>query len=88
MFARPPNQDFSLEQPDAGQDLELLVRSFGPGNELANRLVEQVSAWDVAGRPSNEGLRISAYPDDVDIAASTEEYVIPKRWTRLVLAWD
>ena len=64
---------------------ELGVRRHGPNSQLAERLVEQVRAWDVAGRPSNDGLRIRAYPSSSGYAPSASEFVVPKRWTQLVV---
>lgn len=67
---------------------ELIVRSFGSDDTLSLRLIEQIAAWDAAGRPSNEGLHIQAYPLDTEYQPSNNETVIPKRWTRLVLNWQ
>lgn len=67
---------------------ELIIRSFGPDESLAQRLIEQIAAWDAAGRPSNKGLQIRAYPLNADYVASENETVIPKRWTQLVLNWQ
>jgi len=88
VFVRPPGSDSSSEQPDGSETFELFVRSFGPGTELARRLVEQARAWDAAGRPSSNGLRIRAYPKDTDYVPSTDEFVVRKRWTQLVLDWE
>jgi protein-L-isoaspartate(D-aspartate) O-methyltransferase len=66
---------------------ELFVRSFGPSDAPAQRLIDQVAAWDAAGRPATSGLHIRAYPHDREYAPSPGELVIPKRWTRLVLSW-
>ena len=66
-------------------DDKLHVRSYGRGTEFSDRLVEQVSAWDAAGRPSSDGLRVRAYPEDTDYVPSTGEFVVNKRWTQLVL---
>ncbi len=67
---------------------ELIVRSFGADDTLAERLIEQIAAWDAAGRPSNKGLHMRAYPLDTDYVPSEQETIIPKRWTRLVLNWQ
>jgi len=52
------------------------------------RLIDQMVAWDAAGRPATSGLQIRAYPRDSDYAPSPAEIVILKRWTRLVLSWN
>ncbi len=88
VFVPPPKQNSSSEQLDGSQTFELFVRSFGPGTELARRLVEQARAWDAAGRPSSNGLRMRAYPKDTDYVPSTDEFVVRKRWTQLVLDWE
>lgn len=68
---------------------ELFVRNYGSGESdaLAQRLIEQVRAWDAAGCPAAECLRIRAYPQHVDYVPSPSETVVEKRWTRLVLDW-
>jgi protein-L-isoaspartate(D-aspartate) O-methyltransferase len=88
VFVRSPKQDSSSEQPDGSQTFELFVRSYGSGTEITKRLLEQTRAWDAAGRPSSNGLRIRAYPRDTDYVPSTDEFVVRKRWTQLVLDWE
>ena len=88
VFVRLPKQDSSSDSIGGSQTFELFVRSFGPGTELARRLVEQARAWDAAGRPSSNGLRIRAYPKDTDYVPSTDEFVVRKRWTQLILDWE
>ncbi len=87
VFVRPPGLDSSSEQPDVSQTFELFVRSYGSEIEIAKRLIEQTRAWDAAGRPSSNGLRIRAYPEEIDYVPSTDEFVLRKRWTQLVLDW-
>jgi len=88
VFVHPPGSDSSSEQPDGSQTFKLFVRSYGPRTEIAKRLIEQTRAWDAAGCPSSNGLRIRAYPKDTDYAPSTDEFVVHKRWTQLVLDWE
>lgn len=78
----PPPEPISDPPP-----FDLFVRSFGPDETLAQRLVDQIIAWDAAGRPSTKGLRIRAYPMESDYVPLANEFVIPKRWTQLVLDW-
>jgi protein-L-isoaspartate(D-aspartate) O-methyltransferase len=63
------------------------VRSFGTDDALAQRLLDHIHAWDRAGRPGTPGLRIRAYPLDTAYRPAPSEFVIPKRWTQLVLDW-
>ncbi|MEE8419357.1 MAG: methyltransferase, FxLD system [Dehalococcoidales bacterium] len=88
VFVRPPRQDSSSEQVDGPQASELFVRSFGSGTRIAKRLIEQTRAWDAAGRPSSDRLRIRAYLKSDDYVPSTDEFVVNKQWTQLVLDWE
>ncbi|HVA92176.1 MAG TPA: hypothetical protein VNL71_20310 [Chloroflexota bacterium] len=65
----------------------LSVRRFGPNEQLAQQLIEQLVAWDAAGRPSTKGLRIRAYPRDPAYVPSSNEVVIAKQYTDLVRDW-
>jgi protein-L-isoaspartate(D-aspartate) O-methyltransferase len=88
---RPPGQPAPLgEHSDwfaPGPSFELFVRQFGEDGSLATRLIAQIQAWDAAGRPSSDGMRIRAYRRDCDIVPSEGEIVVEKRWTKLVLDW-
>jgi hypothetical protein len=87
LLTRPPDQTLSLEQPRGSEPFDLFVRSFGPDETLAHQLMEQVRAWDAAGRPSTDRLRIRAYPPETGYVPSASETVVRKQWTRLVLDW-
>ena len=47
----------------------------------------QIRAWDAAGRPSFETMRIRAYPKDADYVPADGELLIEKPWTRLIVEW-
>ncbi len=66
---------------------ELFVRSFGPDDTLTQRLIEQIRAWDAAGRPGEENLSIKVYPRDTDYTPVAGEVVITNRWTKLAISW-
>jgi protein-L-isoaspartate(D-aspartate) O-methyltransferase len=89
VLARRPAPGPALASSRDEQPFELIVRRCGAaeGEALARRLIEHVTAWDAAGRPSTQGMRIRAYPAEADYAPAPDEIVIPKRWTRLVLDW-
>ncbi|MDQ5854177.1 MAG: methyltransferase, FxLD system [Chloroflexota bacterium] len=76
------------EPPDPPPSFELLVRSFGPDVGLAERMIEQIRAWDAAGRPDEEQLRIRVNGHDSAYVPSASESVVEKRWTRIVLNWQ
>jgi protein-L-isoaspartate(D-aspartate) O-methyltransferase len=70
--------------PDA---FSLAVRSFGPAAELAERLKDEVMAWDAAGRPGERQLHVRAYPPDQPHPSGASDVVISKRWTDFVCSW-
>lgn len=65
-------------------DGELTVLGYG-NDAVAADLLAHVQAWESAGRPGTEGLRIDAYPAGVDAPAG--EFVIEKGECRLILSW-
>jgi protein-L-isoaspartate(D-aspartate) O-methyltransferase len=83
---RPPVPSLSPERLP-GSPFELSFRSFGSDQTLAHYLMEQITAWDTAGRPSTNSLRIKAYPPGTEYIPSPNETVVQKRWTRLVIDW-
>ena len=87
VLMRPPEEPVLVDCPDDAPPFALYVRSFGPHEAPARRLVERLTAWDAAGRPSPEGLRIMTYPHGTSYAPAGNEVVVEKRWTRLVLDW-
>lgn len=87
LLMRSPDQTSSEEQGDKAQPFQLFVRTFGPDHRLASHLIEQITAWDAAGRPSVERLCIRAYPHGNNYIPSTNDFVIQKQFTQLVLHW-
>ncbi len=73
------------------------VRAYGDEaavngvNGIAARVAARIVAWDDAGRPTADRLRLSIYPrDGVGVSPpvpSSERAVVRKRWTDLVLEW-
>ena len=45
--------------------LQLTVRGYGEARQQQARLKELIVAWDAAGRPGPDHLRIDAYPSGV-----------------------
>jgi protein-L-isoaspartate(D-aspartate) O-methyltransferase len=69
--------------PDASSGLDAL--GFGPdGDRLAVDLVERVRAWDGAGRPAVNRLRVTAHPRNT--TADGGGVVLDKVHTRLVVS--
>jgi hypothetical protein len=51
--------------PARGRMLQLTVRGYGEARRQQARLQELIVAWDAAGRPGPDHLRIDAYPSGV-----------------------
>jgi protein-L-isoaspartate(D-aspartate) O-methyltransferase len=67
VLARPDDRSGTEPQlrarPARASAFTLCALGYGPaGAELAAELAAQVGAWDAAGRPGTDGLRISACP--------------------------
>jgi protein-L-isoaspartate(D-aspartate) O-methyltransferase len=67
--------------------LGLAVRPYGAGLEQAERLREQLVAWDAAGRPNDRGLRVRAYPTTSTVGPLGPGAILERRWSRLVIDW-
>ena len=65
-------------------DGEVCVLGYG-NDAVADELVAHVLAWEAAGRPGTDGLRIDAYP--AGVPGADGDFVIEKGTCRLVLSW-
>lgn len=77
--------------PDAWPDnqeasVPLSVVSFRAEPELVERMRAGVIAWDAAGRPSTEALRISAYPKGQSVPVPADGWILEKSYTTLVVS--
>lgn len=86
LLMRPPEPPAAESANESPPSFPLFARSFGPDKTIAHRLVAQVQAWDAAGRPDIEGLRIRAYPTGAYTPAPGER-VLAKQWYDFVLDW-
>jgi protein-L-isoaspartate(D-aspartate) O-methyltransferase len=82
--ARPEAAAASSAGTDGG--VGIVIRRHGR-DETAVRLSATVRAWDAAGRPTLEQLRIRAYPLDHPGQGSHGQHVLTRPCTRLVLDW-
>jgi protein-L-isoaspartate(D-aspartate) O-methyltransferase len=64
----------------------LSVVSFRAEPGLVERMRACVIAWDGAGRPSTDALRISAYPKGQRVPAPADGWILEKRYTTLVVS--
>ena len=51
--------------PAHGRMLRLTIRGYGEAQQQQTRLRELIVAWDAAGRPGPDDLRIDAYPSGI-----------------------
>jgi protein-L-isoaspartate(D-aspartate) O-methyltransferase len=70
-----------------GAAFNLYLRSFGAADVLSQQLKQQVMAWETAGRPGEQQLHVSAYPQDASSNLKASDIVIAKRWTNFVYSW-
>ena len=66
--------------------LPLSLVSFGTDRELEERMQSRVMAWDQAGRPRTDALRISAYPGAQNVSVRQHSRILEKQWTTLVVS--
>jgi protein-L-isoaspartate(D-aspartate) O-methyltransferase len=85
---RAPGQPLPGSGDGAWTDpsFELWLRGFGDA-AVAQRLQEQVAAWNRAGRPGSDALRVRAYAEGTRVAPAPGAAVIQKRYSTLVLEW-
>jgi protein-L-isoaspartate(D-aspartate) O-methyltransferase len=85
LLARPaPPEADDEEQPPVR---EVVVRAYGEGRALAERLRAELVEWDAVGRPNDRGLRVRAYPPSTPPAAGEAAVVIDRPHCRLVVDW-
>jgi protein-L-isoaspartate(D-aspartate) O-methyltransferase len=72
--------------PDADGGIAIGVRVHGEAT-LGERLRATTLAWNKAGRPDVERLRIRAYPTEAPCEPQPQEIVLTRPCTRLVLDW-
>jgi len=85
---RPPDHTLPPEISWNEPPFSLYVRSYGPDDTLAHKYIGLINAWDAAGRPGFERLRIRAMPLDNDDIPMPNEHVLIRPSIRLVLTWD
>ena len=79
--APPPDSESS-------ESFELVVRTYGPDPTPAELVMEQVKAWDAAGRPDILGLKVKALPIESPYTPAKTEAVIPKKSSLIVVGWE
>ncbi len=74
--------------PENASPFDLHLRSYGPDTGLEGRLLARLRAWDAAGRPASERVKIRAYPVGEDSLPSPDEVVIAKKWMKYGFRWQ
>jgi protein-L-isoaspartate(D-aspartate) O-methyltransferase len=95
-LVRPPGQpapfrDWETAQADEQlwrTPFELYIRRLGPDSAQALRLAEAVSAWDAAGRPSTDRLRLRAVRHGSGVEAGEGEHLVEKPWTNIFVRFS
>jgi len=72
--------------PDTDGGIAIGVRVHGEAT-LGERLLATTLAWNEAGRPDVERLRIRAYATEAPCEPQPQEIVLTRPCTRLVLEW-
>jgi protein-L-isoaspartate(D-aspartate) O-methyltransferase len=71
---------------DAGTQFEYVVHAHGPeAVSAADRMADQIRAWDKAGRPAPA---LHVFPIDTPDGDLPEGMVLNKKHTRLVFTWQ
>ena len=81
--------DRAQDGPERAEDhlIALAIRPHGDATVLRDRLAAHVRAWDAAGRPGSDGMRIRVSSLAGAAAPGADEIVLAKRWTRLVVSF-
>jgi len=66
---------------------ELWIRAYGQHAGLTQHLHELLVAWDGAGRPGLERLRIRIYPQAATAIPAGAGRTIPKPWSHWIVDW-
>jgi hypothetical protein len=79
----------AAEGDPLGNTFPLSVRSYGADSAVAARLVEQVQAWDAAGRPpAAEAMAVWALPATESPDALPADVTLTRRWQRFGIRWE
>jgi protein-L-isoaspartate(D-aspartate) O-methyltransferase len=87
VLSRPPGQPLPWQKTPENSAFDLYLCAYGPGESAAHRLLQQVRAWDSAGRPSEQKFTICVHPVEESYRPQNQEIVLRKRWTQMVINW-
>jgi protein-L-isoaspartate(D-aspartate) O-methyltransferase len=87
VLSRPPGQPLPWHKPPENKAFELYLCVYGAGETAAHRLLQQLHAWDQAGRPSGQNISIRVQSLGESYVPQANEVVLKKRWTQMVINW-
>lgn len=65
------------------------LRVYGDqGEALAQRLIEHMRAWEAAGCPGGERIRVRVFPEEASVQPAPGEILVPKLWNQLLVRWE
>ncbi len=70
---------------DRDQSVPLSIASFRAEPQLIKRMHDHLIAWDAAGRPRTDTLRIAAYPKTESHLLPSGASILEKRWSTLAV---
>lgn len=86
LLSRPQAQ---IHQPGSVdlQSFDLIVKIYGNEGSAARRLIKRIKAWDAAGRPTDAGLQLRAYPTAAKYRAKSGELLVKRPQSHFVYRW-
>ncbi len=92
-LVRPPDEELhwhNIDNPDdnpGALPFEVCVRQLGPDPAAARHLAAMVQAWDAAGRPDSNRLRVRGLPAGSPLDLGPGEFLVERPWTWFVVSY-
>jgi protein-L-isoaspartate(D-aspartate) O-methyltransferase len=86
LLMRPPHEPLPTDLMAPGR-FRLWLRCCGDDPPLGERVRSLVKTWHLVGRPGSGGLSLRVYPARYPVEPAFGEFVLPKRWTKVVARW-
>jgi protein-L-isoaspartate(D-aspartate) O-methyltransferase len=64
------------------------ISTYSDNDSLAKHLQKRIIEWDKAGRPQIIDFKVKAYFDKSDILPDKDEFLITKKWAKLLFRWQ
>lgn len=73
---------------------QVIVKTYGDDQSLADQVKVQMMEWDKAGRPfafdqdwQMQGVKIEAFPKDSQVEPKSNSVVLEKQFSKLLISW-